>query len=47
MAAVTPEQLEVLSDLTEPDGLYEVVDGRIVEKPIPLRALFDKAGQPG
>ena len=32
MAAVTPEQLEVLSDLTEPDGLYEVVDGRIVEK---------------
>ena len=32
MAAVTVEQLEVLSDLTEPDGLYEVVDGRIVEK---------------
>jgi hypothetical protein len=32
MAAVTPEQLEVLSDLTESDGLYEVVDGRIVEK---------------
>jgi hypothetical protein len=32
MAAVTPEQLQVLSYLTEPDGQYEVVDGRIVEK---------------
>jgi Uma2 family endonuclease len=32
MASVIPEQFGDLSDLTEPDGLYEVVDGRIVEK---------------
>lgn len=32
MATATPEQLAVLTDQTELDGLYEVVDGRIVEK---------------
>ena len=32
MAAATPEQIDVLIDRHEPDGLYEVIDGRIVEK---------------
>jgi Uma2 family endonuclease len=31
MATVTPDRPEILS---EPDGLYEVIDGRIVEKPL-------------
>jgi Uma2 family endonuclease len=31
MATVAPERPEILS---EPDGLYEVIDGRIVEKPM-------------
>ncbi len=32
MATTTPERLDVLTDQGEPDGLYEVIDGRIVEK---------------
>jgi len=32
MATVTPEQSESLTNLSEPDALYEVVSGRIVEK---------------
>ena len=32
MATAPPEQSAVLTDQTELDGLYEVVDGRIVEK---------------
>ena len=32
MASATPGQLAVASDQTELDGLYEVIDGRIVEK---------------
>jgi Uma2 family endonuclease len=32
MATVTPERLEISADVSEPDGLYEVIDGRIVEK---------------
>jgi Uma2 family endonuclease len=32
MATATPERLDVSIDLGEPDGLYEVIDGRIVEK---------------
>jgi hypothetical protein len=31
MATVAPERPEILS---EPDGLYEVIDGVVVEKPI-------------
>ena len=31
MATVAPERPEVLS---EPEGLYEVIDGRVVEKPL-------------
>lgn len=31
MATVAPERPEILS---EPEGLYEVIDGRVVEKPI-------------
>ena len=31
MATVAPERPEILS---EPDGLYEVIDGRVVEKPM-------------
>ena len=34
MATVAPAQEEELELLTEPDGLYEVIDGRVVEKPI-------------
>ena len=32
MATATPERLDVSIDLGEPDGLYEVIDGRFVEK---------------
>ena len=32
MAAATPEQLDVPIDQHEHDGLFEVIDGRIVEK---------------
>jgi Uma2 family endonuclease len=32
MATVTPERLDVPIDQLEPDGLFEVIDGRIVEK---------------
>jgi len=32
MATATPERLDVSTDNGEPDGLYEVIDGRIVEK---------------
>jgi hypothetical protein len=32
MAAATPEQIDIPIDQYEPDGLYEVIDGRIVEK---------------
>ena len=32
MATATPERLDVPTDQGEPDGLYEVIDGRIVEK---------------
>ncbi|MFI5458264.1 MAG: Uma2 family endonuclease [Isosphaerales bacterium] len=32
MATATPERLDVPIDPGEPDGLYEVIDGRIVEK---------------
>ena len=32
MATATPERLDVSIDPGEPDGLYEVIDGRIVEK---------------
>ncbi len=32
MATATPERLDVATDPGEPDGLYEVIDGRIVEK---------------
>ena len=32
MATVTPEPQIGLTDQVEPDGLYEVIDGRIVEK---------------
>jgi Uma2 family endonuclease len=32
MATATPERLDVPTDNGEPDGLYEVIDGRIVEK---------------
>ena len=31
MATVAPERPEILS---EPEGLYEVIDGRVVEKPM-------------
>jgi Uma2 family endonuclease len=34
MATVTPEQSEGLANLSEPDALYEVVSGRIVEKTV-------------
>jgi Uma2 family endonuclease len=34
MATVTPEQIEDLSGLSQPDALYEVVGGRIVEKTV-------------
>jgi len=32
MATATPDRLDVPTDNGEPDGLYEVIDGRIVEK---------------
>jgi Uma2 family endonuclease len=32
MATGAPDQSDVLTDQSEPDGLYEVIDGRIVEK---------------
>jgi Uma2 family endonuclease len=32
MATALPEQLDVSTDDREPDGLYEVIDGRVVEK---------------
>jgi len=32
MATATPDRLDVPTDHGEPDGLYEVIDGRIVEK---------------
>ncbi len=34
MATATPERFDVLTDLIEAEGLYEVVSGRIVEKPM-------------
>jgi Uma2 family endonuclease len=34
MATVTPERLEDLKNLSDPDALYEVIDGRIVEKTV-------------
>lgn len=34
MATVTPERLESPTNVSEPDGLYEVIDGRIVEKTV-------------
>jgi Uma2 family endonuclease len=34
MATATPERLGVSSNFVEPEGLYEVVNGRIVEKPM-------------
>jgi Uma2 family endonuclease len=34
MATVTPEQSAGLTNLSEPDALYEVVDGKIVEKTV-------------
>ncbi len=34
MATVTPEQSAGLTNLSEPDALYEVVNGRIVEKAV-------------
>ena len=32
LATATPERLDGAPDLIEPDGLYEVVEGRVVEK---------------
>jgi Uma2 family endonuclease len=32
MATATPERFDVSIDPGEPDGLYEVIDGRVVEK---------------
>jgi len=32
MATATPERLDVSLDLFEPEGLYEVINGRVVEK---------------
>jgi hypothetical protein len=32
MATVAPEQFERPTNWIEPDGLYEVIDGRVVEK---------------
>src|ERR1700678_1601582 len=32
MAATAPDQLDFPIDQHEPDGLYEVIDGRVVEK---------------
>jgi Uma2 family endonuclease len=32
VATTTPEKLDALTDGAEPDGLYEIIDGRIVEK---------------
>jgi Uma2 family endonuclease len=32
MATVAPDPLQTLAGQSEPDGLYEVIDGRIVEK---------------
>ncbi|HKI21603.1 MAG TPA: hypothetical protein VKA15_27165 [Isosphaeraceae bacterium] len=34
MATATPERSDASSNLVEPEGLYEVIDGRIVEKPM-------------
>jgi hypothetical protein len=34
MATAMPERLEVPIDPGEPEGLYEVIDGRVVEKMI-------------
>ena len=34
MATVALEPVEPLPGTGEPDGLYEVIDGRIVEKPM-------------
>jgi Uma2 family endonuclease len=34
MASVLPDQLEYPANLSEPDGLYEVIDGRFREKTI-------------
>jgi len=34
MATVAPAQEDELELLSEPDGLYEVIDGRVVEKPM-------------
>ncbi len=34
MATVMPTQEDRLEILSDPDGLYEIVDGRIVEKPM-------------
>jgi Uma2 family endonuclease len=34
MATVTPEQSEALTSLNEPEALYEVISGRIVEKAV-------------
>jgi Uma2 family endonuclease len=34
MATVMPTQEDRLEILSDPDGLYEVIDGRIVEKPM-------------
>jgi Uma2 family endonuclease len=37
MATVEPERPEILS---EPEGLYEVIDGRIVEKPVGVYEIW-------
>jgi Uma2 family endonuclease len=34
MAAVSPERLDAPTHLSDPDALYEVIDGRIVEKTV-------------
>jgi Uma2 family endonuclease len=34
MATVMPEQIEGLTSLSDPDALYEVIDGRVVEKTV-------------
>jgi hypothetical protein len=48
MTTATPDRLDVPIDQDEPDGLYEVIDGRIVEKTIgvtdsrsPARQVID------
>jgi Uma2 family endonuclease len=34
MATASPDPLEVPTDLIDPEGLYEVIDGRFVEKTV-------------